>query len=134
MIHDLVLQEPGSFSCLGCVAAMIVGDRDLSRVTAHIGHAGESRPFRMIEVAGFLAANSVLLGGYADRPEVSFGRVSISWPRQYQSLLIVMSKSGKGTHAVFWTGSEVMDPEPMNQGKKLKDYVVLEWWPVIFVD
>lgn len=130
----LVQQAPGSLSCLGCVAAMIVGDPDLSRVTGCLGHSGESRPFRMVEIARYLAENNVLLGGHADRPEVSCGKVSIAWPMQYQSLLIVANKSGQGTHAVFWTGSEVMDPEPANQGRKLKDYVVLEWWPIIFVD
>lgn len=129
-----VLQEPGTFSCLGCVAAMIVGDPDLSRLTAHAGHDGAERPFRMVEIAAYLAANNVLLGAYAETPEVFCGKVGISWPQKYQSVLIVRSQSGAGHHAVLWTGSEVVDPEPMNQGKKLRDYVVLEWWPVIFVD
>jgi hypothetical protein len=129
-----IFQEPGTFSCLGCVAAMIAGDPDLSRLAAYIGHEGEERPFRMTEIARYLAANSILLGGFADKPLVFRSRVSISWPSQYRSLLIVASKSGRGTHAVYWTGCEVVDPEPANQGKKLRHYVVLEWWPVIEVD
>jgi hypothetical protein len=129
-----IYQEPGSFACLGCVAAMVVGDPDLARVAAHVGHDGTERPFRMVEIAGFLASNSILLGAYAETPEVFCGKISISWPRQFRSLLIVRSKSGQGHHAVLWTGSEVVDPEPANKGRKLKDYVVLEWWPLIFVD
>ena len=129
-----VHQEPGSYSCLGCVAAMIVGDPDLKRVMEHAGHDGSERPFRMVEIIGFLALNNVLLGAYAQMPEVYGGSVIVSWPRHYQSLLIVRSKSGHGTHAVLWTGSEIVDPEPANRGRRLKDYVVLEWWPVIFVE
>jgi hypothetical protein len=129
-----VFQEPGSFSCLGCVAAMIVGDPDLFSVALHSGHIGRNRPYRMTEIAAFLASRGYLLGAFAARPLTSRRILECHWPRRFRSLLIVQSQSGKGNHAVYWDGMRVLDPERDNSGLSLKDYKVLEWWPVIQVE
>lgn len=113
---------------------MIAGEPDLYSVALHVGHAGKQRPFRMTEIAGFLASRGFLLGTFAQRPATWKRRIRIRWAKSHDALLIVAKSSGTGTHAVYWSGGRVLDPERVNAGKSLRDYRVLEWWPVIKVE
>lgn len=131
MSTQLVLQGD-DFSCLGCVAAMITGET-IADVAAFVGHDASRRPFRMTDIAQYLACCGYLLGAYAER--VRPGRmINFCWSWRIGAVVIVASASGAGTHAIYWTGREVLDPEPRNAGRKLQDYVVKEWWPVIKVE
>lgn len=104
---------------MACVVAMITGD-SLQVVFDALGHDGSERHFRFLDAAGYLNRRGFHLGLHR-----------LEYPRVRQpALLIVASTSGQGAHAVFWTGTRVMDPEPGNRGKRLADYAIAEWWPI----
>lgn len=113
------IRQPTRFSCLACCAAMITG-QPLAEVFRELGHDGAERHFRFLEVAAYLNRHGFHLGLH---------RLEHAPPR-HPALLIVRSYNGSGSHAVFWDGREVWDPEPANQGRRLRDYAVTEWWPI----
>lgn len=119
----MIIHQPTQFSCMACVAAMITGD-PLEVVFSLLGHDGSERHFRFLEIAAYLNGTGYHLGDY--REWLSLKCVS----RHQPALLIVDGVRGLGKHAVYWTGKEVLDPEPANAGMKIHHYRVREWWPV----
>lgn len=118
-----VIHQPTRYSCMACVVAMITGE-PVELVFASLGHDGSARHFRFLECAAHLNRCGFHLGGSGK----NHGLFRI--PYGQPALLIVASQSGQGTHAVYWTGKRVLDPEPANSGKELCEYRVREWWPV----
>lgn len=115
--------QPTQYSCMACVVAMITGE-PLKLVFATLGHDGSERHFRFLDCAAHLNRCGFHLGAMGK--EYGLTRIPYGQP----ALLIVGRMSGKGNHAVYWTGKRVLDPEPAHAGKQLDDYTVREWWPV----
>lgn len=118
-----VVHQPTQFSCMACVVAMITGD-SLGQIFAALGHIGNEKHFRFLDCAAYLNQRGFHLGMCSTGPGMEFFDVF------QPALAIVASTSGKGNHAVYWTGYSVLDPEPLNAGKQFADYTVREWWPV----
>lgn len=116
------------FGCMAAVAAMIAGV-PVRQVYADIGHDGSKRPFRFVDIAAWLNSKGFHLGAFSKSPRP--GRmVRMEWSRNIAALAVVSGRNGSN-HAVYWSGAEVYDPEPSNDGKQLGDYQVQEWWPII---
>lgn len=118
-----IIHQPTPYSCLACVVAMITED-PIEKVFATLGHDGSERHFRFLDCAAYLNKAGFHLGACADY----FGIRKIQYKQP--ALLIVESKSFKGTHAVYWNGRYVCDPEPENAGKRWYQYDIREWWPI----
>jgi hypothetical protein len=119
-----VIHQPTPFSCMACVAAMITNE-PLEEVFDAIGHDGSQHHFRFLDIAAFLNRRGFHLGLLA--PKISlFPRLFV---RRYPALLIVESPT-PNNHAVYWTGSVVLDPSSKGGIKPLSNYQVLQWWPV----
>lgn len=109
---------------MAAVAAMITGE-PLAEVFDAIGHDGSQQHFRFLAIAAFLNHRGFHLG--------VFGKDFAGYVKIFQkqpALVIVASVSGDGTHAVFWSGTDFLDPEPANKWRTVFDYEILEWWPV----
>lgn len=123
-----VQHQTTKFGCMAAVAAMIA-DVPVRQVYADIGHDGSKRPFKFLEIAAWLNSRGYHLGAFSKNSRPS-RMVRMEWSRNISALAIVAAADGY-THAVYWTGAEVRDPEPKNAGRELADYHVEEWWPII---
>lgn len=139
------VHQPNDWSCFAAVAAMITGD-DLEDFVAHVGHDGsaivENGPFEdgrqgfaLCEVIGYLASRGFVMGVSApvktNIPRVGWAGIPIRVfvPAWEPAILIVTG--ARYNHAVFWTGREVIDPNPERLNDvEPRNYDVLEWWPV----
>ncbi len=138
------IEQPTPWSCMPAVAAMITGE-EVSDVFIQVGHEGKPvgkdgrLGFTICEIAGYLASRSYLIGkSFIPRTTTakwnnpSKFALSIIFPSTDPAMLIV--KSSNGTHAVFWTGSVVLDPHPERPtSRDLDDYEILQWWPIVSV-
>lgn len=119
--HLVTQVEPND--CARAVCAMITG-RSLAEVTRETRTTPGG--LRFSEVAGYLNRYGWHVGGYGS----GVGRF-IFWRRNNPSWLLVRNQSRTGWHSVLWDGHQVLDPEPANAGRKLREYAVAENWPLL---
>lgn len=126
-------QPPGSKLCLACVVAMLA-DTSLEDVLQRCDHHDAGTPLPFSTAANFLASRRWHIGMMLHgRFALLKGLVFLLIHRRYGAILFVRPSNGEGTHAVLWTGERIFDPAPGAEGKKLNDYQVLEWWPLVKV-
>ncbi|HEY6872773.1 MAG TPA: hypothetical protein VI298_08620 [Geobacteraceae bacterium] len=127
-----VTQPAGSLLCLAAVCAMVTGET-VGHVQEFCGHDDAGRALRVLDAARYLNDRGWNLGGYVRGrwPVVANMLAILLRYRLGPAVVIVAARTGAGTHAVLWTSAEVFDPEPTNTGKRLRDYRILEWWPLI---
>lgn len=143
--------QTNDWNCLAAVAAMITGE-EIGAVFEDAGHDGSGfvgdtmyrRGFRFCEIVRYLAGRGFVLGaysdgrgGYIDTKAVTM-HIWVEIAVQRPALLIVRSRleSLRGlSHAVLWTGREVLDPNPARlDSEDLARYEVLEWWPITKIE
>ena len=147
------LKQPDTFSCMAYVAAMIAGC-DVEEVFRFCGHDGSSidndernrhpekrRGFMDNEINAFLASRGVsrnALGARCDGQPVieeEHGNRTILCriPLYLAAELTVESdRIPGGTHAVYWDGKVIRDPNPDRPDEgKLEDYRIKAWYPVV---
>ncbi|MHC1696882.1 MAG: hypothetical protein AB9919_02210 [Geobacteraceae bacterium] len=126
-----VEQPPGSRLCLACVVAMLT-DTTLDEVMSRCELVNESTPLPFSAAVQYLAGHrwhvGLLLTG-----RFALGRllVYLLLRRWYGAILIVRPPGAGSVHAVLWTGREILDPAPGCHGRSLRDYRILEWWPLV---
>lgn len=127
------INQPTMYGCAAAVMAMITGAQ-VEDVFREIGHRCERKGMRFDEVVVFLAKRGYHLGAYAEPALPGSSRmIKMEWSRSIPAYLVVANRNGTGSHAVYWNGRQVLDPEPDNAGMGLDEYYVREWWPVITI-
>lgn len=121
--------QPTRYACAAACVAMITGV-DIQRVFDFIGHDCAARPMRFVEIGTFLLNHGYHLGGFSSGAHRG-SMIRFDWSVRQPAYLVVKSRRTAGNHAVFWDGWQVLDPEPANEGSRLQDYTVSEWWPVL---
>jgi len=144
-----IIKQPNRWSCMACVAAMIVGetlqdfidfiDHDGSDYEATSLHPCRYRGFSWLEVMQYLLDRGYSLGAYLianDGGLIPVGENTkcLNWDLPLSTPAIVGTKS-KHTigvkHVIYWTGEKVLDPDPDINDLELDDYEVEEWWPIV---
>ena len=130
-----VIKQRSDFTCVACVACMATGtglkefqrffyfkgppysDRDLHRYLLSKGH-----------VVG-LGFGNVNKGKFKADLTLKIGfRIS-----DFAAYVVVKSMRFKGMeHVVYWTGSEILDPNPevKTPGLPLSEYDIVAWYPI----
>jgi hypothetical protein len=140
-----------SWSCFGCCAAMAAG-QTLKNFTDFVGHDGSgwssitSHPehregFSIWEVISYLAFHEIMLGTYGihNEDEKFFtidkeSSISFDHPTDRPAIIGVRSERlhPNVKHVIFWDGKKVYDPYKETKKKKLKEYKILEWFPLLY--
>jgi len=141
------MKQFNNWSCMACVAAMIVNE-PLQNVIDFIGHDGSDwdpnskSPFRVVgfsvfEIISFLASRNLMLGFYAlITGSINFEDKDflVTVPIDAPAMITVKSERffPNVRHVVYWDGKKVFDPNPeVEDGRSLKNYKIYEWWPIL---
>lgn len=124
----IIQHQTTKFGCMAVVAAMIAGV-PVRQVYADLGHDGSKQPFKFLDIAAWLNGKGLHLGAFSKNPRPGL-MVRMAWSKNIAALGVVLSQGGSH-HAIYWTGAEVLDPDPANEGKQLADYQIEEWWPIV---
>jgi len=145
LFHVKRVQQPTHWSCLPAVASMITGE-PIWDIFKKIGHDGKpvgiegEKGFEFCEIVSYLASKNLLLGRpfhLLNIPGDDDDTIYCQSSKRTPALLIVqpfMYPSRTKTHAVYWTGSVILDPHPdRTTTRDLDDYLILQWWPIMRV-
>lgn len=126
-----VEQPPGSRLCLACVVATLT-DTTLAEVMDRCDLVNESTPLPFHLAVQYLARRRWHVGILLDGRFALVRLLLFSLRyRRYGAILITRPEGTVGVHAVLWTGAEIIDPAPGATGKRLRDYQIMEWWPLV---
>jgi len=133
------IQQNDDWSCLACVAAMVVGKKSIKDFVKFVGHDGSKKiptslhpdkytGFYMIEAVRYLSKYNLHIGCYLNAdfkvPLKIFGK-------DRPAIITVQSKKyAKCLHIICWTGDVVLDPRH-TKPTKLSEYEIKEWWPLV---
>ena len=98
---------------------------------------GTPPPYSDFDLQRFLLENHIMMGiGFEpldkkmDSPhtEMTFKMT----PHENPAYFVAESKNyPNGTHALYWNGKEVCDPNPtVKDGRPLSDYKIISWFPL----
>lgn len=146
-----LIHQHDSWSCFGCCAAMAAGQtlEDFIKFTGHDGsdwssttsHPEHRESFSLWEVISYLASHEIMLGTFAIPLEgektldvLGVDSIDINWPINRPAIVCVKSERlyPNADHVIFWDGKKVYDPYPDTKRTKLKDYELLEWYPLLY--
>jgi len=138
--NGICLKQTDTFGCVISVAAMATG---MARIDAikFIGKDGnENGGLYIHEIFPFLLRHGIypgLVQASFDPPIENFEFESISFKipiESFPAILIVVPREGMGErHVVYWTGKEVLDPDP-GCSQFLNDYKIMGWLPLVRLD
>jgi hypothetical protein len=127
-------QPPGSKLCLACVVAMLTGST-LHEVMNGCEHWNEAQPLPFLKAVQYLARRRWIVGLMIPaRFPVLRMLAFMLVRRRFGAILFTMAKGTCSVHAVLWTGKEILDPSPGSEGRRLRDYRIVEWWPLVRVE
>lgn len=132
-----IVTQPDSWSCYACVAAMACGET-LQDVIDFVGHDGSaidfsrtSHPegrvgFSYKDIFNYMSSHGLMFGGwlgYRDG-EVRLADEFNDMSKFCGELVVESERLPTCVHSVFWTGSEVLDPNYCNP-RDISDYTVI---------
>ena len=126
-------QKPNSKNCTSIVAAMITG----CAIIDFEEFIGGAPPYSDFDLQRFLLENHIMMGIGAEPPdgkidnadtEITFKMI----PHENRAYFVAESENyPDGTHALYWNGKKVCDPNPtVKDGRPLSDYKIISWFPL----
>ena len=120
-------------SCLACVLAMIVGETEQYVIN---WFKNQNPPFNDEDAMIFLAHHGIFfaLSGKFNGEKNFYPDTTIKIHFELEgrcAYIVVESKTSKtGYHAIFWNGSKVLDPQRLNDKRRLEDYKIHYIYPL----
>jgi hypothetical protein len=147
-----LVRQFDSWSCYACVAAMATQTK-LQDVIDFVGHDGSEidpnskhpdkrRGFDLLEISKFMAHHGRFFGavganinGYDASFVKKFDCIEISIPLSHPAMVTVSSTMSKfdGNHCLYWDGKDAWDPY-YDKPVDLDDYILNEWWPLVWIE
>lgn len=134
--------QPSAWGCLAACCAMLA-DVSMEETLEFFGHDGGSphvnspwpdgrRGFTLTDCAKMMAAHGRILGAGNQYPQ---GKMFHFPPPAIKigngPALVIVKTQASTVHAVVWDGKHILDPSAAApEVAKLRDYRVLQWWPV----
>ena len=139
MTQVTIKQAPGDGRCVACVAAMAVGDANTEAFQSFVATKfGEHKPpYSDLQAYAYLLEHQLVVGLGFMHPH--FDADSTMMLRfdahQFPAYVVVQSPYRDVTHAVYWDGSQIRDPDPRTpDGKPLNHYHILLWVPIYKIE
>jgi hypothetical protein len=124
-------QEYGSKNC---IAAVAVAAFDIQIKEFEFFCDDKEGPYSIRQFIEFGLSKGYITGFYCfENPKIHFGKiVEVYDIEKSPALVIVKSSNYEGEqHAIYWDGEKVIDSDPAIQEKKLKEYKILGWFPIL---
>ena len=133
-----VIKQTDKVSCMACVACMATntGPEDFRR---YFHFFCKGPPYSDLDLYRYLLSQGYAFGigfrndrGYKFRPKNKL-RIEFNL-KDFPAYVIVKSQRFKGvTHAVYWDGEKILDPNPTIEGDglPLEKYEILSWFPIV---
>ena len=127
----IINQPPGGRACAGCVAAMIA-ERSYEDFHEYVGF--QPPPFNSKQVFDYLNSKGIIPGYHINYiyPVHDEGGRLIAYKADvpiYQPAYVV-TIIGQATHAIFWDGQKVWDPNNDEPTDNICDYEIISWTPL----
>lgn len=147
--NGLCLKQSDTFSCMICVASMATGTKrqevidfigmDGSEHDSDSKHPDKCRGISAWDIYSYLINNNVY-PGFLDATFLNpvknmdeLESIQLEVPiKDYPAIVSVKSRRlpEGNIHAVYWTGKEILDPDPGFSGT-LADYDIVGWLPLV---
>ena len=129
-----IKQEPGDGRCAACVAAMAAGDESTDRFQAYVASTAAARaPYSDLHVYSYLLSRGFVVGLGFNEPDFgTIGLLEIKYTaKSHPAYVIVASRHGDMTHAVYWNGYMFQDPDKYTRDHSdFSKYKILLWVPI----
>ncbi|HDK81030.1 MAG TPA: hypothetical protein ENH31_00490 [Nitrospirae bacterium] len=137
-------QASGSSNCVAVAAAMATGttveefERFIGHDIDYDGPYGDLDFYRYMLHKGYVAGVGVVFSKDYLEGKTVRGQLFESGEMlyEYPAYVVVESRKEGYTHAVYWDGKKIHDPDPTidGTGLPLKEYKVIFWLPIYKIE
>lgn len=139
MTQATIKQAPGDGRCVACTAAMAAGDETTESFQRFVAERfSEAKPpYSDLQAYAYLLERKLVVGlGFMHPKFCPDETMTLKFnARDFPAYVVVQSPYRDVTHAVYWDGKKIRDPDPRTpDGKPINQYQILLWVPIYRIE